>query len=372
MTDPQRAGELVAAGRALIADPWRPAEADRDLFTLIRRHADTLDRWFTQRLGYRLVVGADTARLMKSGHVPPDRPLRARTGRLFAGREYTTLALVLAATAAGPDRISLRDLILQVRTAAADAGIGFDSGTGQRRALVTALRWLIDRGIVHELDRSVAGYETDADADALLEVRNDRLGMLAAPSLSGSTEAAELLARAGDPGGSRAALRRRLVEDPVLTAAELAAEDWAELRRRFGEESRYLAEMFGLRLEARAEGAAAIDVDGGCTDVVFPAGGTTGHAALLLLAALVDRFRDGARPADVDAVLAELITEYGRHWAKDAVADPARLRDEALALLAAMSLVEIDDVVRPCAAAARYAPDVSVVAPTEPAQGTLL
>lgn len=374
MTDPQRAGELTTAARALLADPWRPAEADRDLFTLIRRHGDTLDRWFTQRLGYRLVVTADTARLVKSGHVPADRPLRAHTGRAFAAREYTALALVLAATASGPDRISLRDLVLQVRSAAADAGLALDSGSGQRRALVTALRWLIDRGVVRELDRSVGGYETDAEADALLEIRNDRLAMLAAPALSGPDNAAELLDRATDASGSRAALRRRLVEDPVLAASDVASEDWAELRRRFGEEARYLAEMFGLELEARAEGVAAIDVDGGCSDREFPTGGTVGQAALLLLTALVTRHRDGAGREQVDAELADLVAAHGRHWNKDAREAPGKLRDEVLELLAAMALVSVEPggVVRPLPAAARYLPEVTVVEPPQPDQATLL
>ena len=81
LDDPQRAGELTGAARALLTRPWRTAEADRPLFLLIRRHAEQLDRWFTQRLGYRLVVGTDTARLVKSGHIPADRPLRTPTQR---------------------------------------------------------------------------------------------------------------------------------------------------------------------------------------------------------------------------------------------------------------------------------------------------
>ena len=172
---------------------------------VIRRHAEALDRWFTQRLGYRLVVNADTARLSKSGHVPADRPLRTHTGRAFTGREHVALALVLAATAAGPDRISLRDLVLQVRSAAADAEITLDGGSAERRALVTALRWLVERGVVRELDRSVAGYEIDRDADALLEIRNDRLTMLHTPALVGAESAEELMERAGGdpPGGQR-------------------------------------------------------------------------------------------------------------------------------------------------------------------------
>lgn len=396
--NPQRAGELTSAARALLTDPWRTAEADRDLFTLIRRHADTLDRWFTQRLGYRLVLAADTARLVKSGYLPRDRPMRSHTGRALAGREYTALALVLAATASGPDRISLRDLVLRVRSAAADAAVALGGGPGERRALVTALRWLIERGVVRELDRSVGGYETDADADALLEIRNDRLAMLAAPALSGAATADDLLGRAGEPSGGRAATRRRIVEEPVLYVDDVTSEDWAELRRRFGEEAGYLSEMFDLDLEVRADGVAAIDADGGCSDVAFPAGGTTGHAALLLLEALVVRHRDGATQGQIDDELAELVRLHGRHWRKDATESPARLRDEAVELLVAMRLVEIvrasagrgdscarlsppadplaegtepGSTVRPLPAAARYSPEVILV-PAEEQQARLL
>lgn len=360
------------AARALLVGPWRTAQSDPTLFPLIRRHAETLDRWFTQRLGYRLVVQSDTARLVKTGHVPVDRPLRTHTDRAFTGREYVTLALVLAATASGPDRISLRDLVLAVRSAAADANLVLDAGAAQRRALVTALRWLIARGVMSELDRTVAGYESDDGADALLEIRNDRLALLAAPPLVGAESAHELLDRAEGERTGRAAVRRRLVEDPVLHCDDLGTDDWAELRRRFGEEARYLEEMFGFVLEPRAEGAAGIDVDGGCSDHVFPRPGTTPHAALLLLQALVARHRQGADVATLDAEIAELVGRYGRYWSQEYLADPAALRQAAVDLLTTMGLVTVRGKGRvvPRPAAARFAPQVTVVAPTGP-QGTV-
>lgn len=376
--DPQHPGERTAAARALLLRPWRPAEADPALFALIRRHAETLDRWFTQRLGYRLIVQGDTARLVKTGHVPGDRPLRTHTERPFTGREYVALALVLAATASGPDRISLRDLVLQVRSAAADAGIALDGSGAERRAVVSALRWLIAHGVVRELDRSVAGYESDAEADALLEIRNDRLGMLATPALVGAESAQELLERATAERTGRAAMRRRLVEDPTLYADDVAPEDWAELRRRFGEEARYLEEMFGFIVEARAEGAAAIDEGGGCSDHTFPRPGTTPHAALLLLDVLVTRHRVGAEPTALDQELAELVQRYGRYWSREAVADPVALRISVVELLATMDLVVLDagGRVTPRPAAARFRPEITIgrggEPGAEPVQETLL
>jgi uncharacterized protein (TIGR02678 family) len=375
VTDPHREHELRTAARALLVGPWRTAEADGELFRSIRRHADTLDRWFTQRLGYRLVVGADTARLVKSGAIPSDRPLLTTTDRAFTPQEYTALALVLAATAAGPDRISLRDLLLRIRSSAADAGVVLVESAGQRRTLVTALRWLIDRGVLRELDRSISGYESDGDADALLEVRNDRLALLAAPALSGSGDVDELLDRASTDSASRAALRRRLTEDPVVYAETVDPTEWAELRRRFSEEARFAEEMFGLRLEGRAEGVALIDADGGCSDVAFPAGGTTAHAALLLLTALTERHRDGADGDALRAELAGLLDTYGPYWRKDAAAAPERLLAEVDALLRAMQLVRRhgDGGLAPLPAAARYEPEVVLPRPDdEPVQESLL
>jgi uncharacterized protein (TIGR02678 family) len=137
------------------------------------------------------------------------------------------------------------------------------------------------------------------------------------------------------------------------------------MRRRFGEESRYLEEMFGLVLEARAEGVAAIDIDGGCTDVSFPAGGTTAHAALLLLEALTARHRDGADSLVLDNEMQELLERYGRFWRKDV--DPDSLRAEAVGLLSAMGVVTVepDGRVRPRPVAARFAPAVAVADPDD-------
>ncbi|WP_433800780.1 TIGR02678 family protein [Actinomycetospora sp. CA-084318] len=369
-TDPQRDGELVAATRALLARPWRTAETDPELVASIRRHADALDAWFTQELNYRLVVTADTARLVKTGHVPADRPLRtvSASPRPFTSAEYTALALVLAATTSGPDRTSLRDLVNAVHSAAAEAGVVLDTDAASRRALVTALRWLIAQGMLRELDRGVAVYEHDADADALLEVRQDRMALLPTGAVVGAESPEELVDRARERGSAATAARRRLVEDPVVLAADLDPARFAELRRRAGDEGRRVEARTGLVLEARAEGFAALDVDGGCSDVAFPSGGTVPHAALLLVSELVYQFRPADDPdaipwASVREVLDELVAEHGRYWSKAALADRDRFAADVLALLTSMRLVVVEDdgAVRVLPPAARYLPDVTVV-----------
>ncbi|HSK59086.1 MAG TPA: TIGR02678 family protein [Actinomycetospora sp.] len=381
-SDPQREGELVAATRALLARPWRTAEADPDVVALVRRHADALDAWFTQELNYRLVVTADTARLVKVGHVPTDRPLRtiSTTPRTFTPAEYTALALVLAATTSGPDRTSLRDLVNAVHSAAAEAGIVVDTDTASRRALVTALRWLIAHGMVRELDRGVVLYEHDADADALLEVRNDRMALLPTGAVVGAESADDLLAQARARGSASTAARRRLVEDPVVYADDLEPARAAELRRHAGDEATRIEARTGLVVEARAEGLAALDLDGGCSDVAFPGGGTVAHAALLLVSELVYQFRPAEDPEpipwpSVREVLAELVAEYGRYWSKAAIADAERFAADVVGLLEAVRLVarEAEGSLRVLPAAARYAPRVTVTeSDDEDDQPTLL
>jgi uncharacterized protein (TIGR02678 family) len=215
-----------------------------------------LDRWFTQRLGYRLHLSADTARLFKAGVVPEHRPLRTRSGRPLHHLEYVLLTLVVASTVAGPTVISLRDLIDLVRSAAAEVDIALASDSTERRALAAALHWMIDHGLATELHSHVEAYASDVTADAVLKMRPDRIALLALPALA-SSGSGDLLQHAQRRGNTRQWLRARLVEDPVVYREDLTDGEWAELRRRLGEEERFLEEMFGLELEVRAEGVAA-------------------------------------------------------------------------------------------------------------------
>jgi len=337
---PQAAGELRDCARHLIQQPLTCKEHDPDIFRLIRRHEAELDRGFTQRLGYRLHVDADTARLFKTGYVPDHRPLRARTGRAFHPLEYALLALVLGATAAGPDVISLRDLVEQVRSAAVEAEIRLEDSSATRRALVTVLQWMVLHGLAIELYAGVDVYASDETADAVLKLRPDRIALLSLPTLVSATDPHDLLARAERPDATRQWMRCRLVEDPVLYRSDLSEAQWSELRRRLGEEERLLDEMFGLVLESRAEGVAAIDPSGALAEQRFPTGGTVGHAALLLLDALRARAGESIAWTEVVRAIGELIAAHGRGWSKDLVSDPARLARQGVDLLVELRLAE--------------------------------
>lgn len=338
--DPQATVERRIAARYLLAHPLACKEQDPDAFRLIRRHETELDRWFTQRLGYRLHLGADTARLFKSGVVPEHRPLRTATGRAFHHLEYQYLVLAVASTVAGPAVVSLRDLVDLIRSAAAEADVPLAGDGTERRALVTALRWMIDHGLADELHAHIDAYANDAAADAVLEMRPDRIALLAMPALGGFDDSEDLLARASRRDATRQWLRARLVEDPVLYRDDVTDAEWIELRRRLGEEERFLDEMFGLVLEARAEGVAAIDPTGTLSDRPFPAGGTVSHAALLLIGVL--RADAGATnwwgADELARHVAALAAEHAGHWAGDLVAAPDRLTRQVVELLVEVRL----------------------------------
>lgn len=363
MSDPQAPIERRAAARQLLANPLTCREQHPEAFTLIRRHEAELDRWFTQRLGYRLDVSADTARLYKTTVVPHHRPLRTASGRPLHHLEMILLVLLLASTVAGPAVISLRDMVDLVRSAAVDAGVDLAGDAVERRALVAALRWMIDRGLAVELHARVDAYATDDAADAVLRMRPDRIASLALPSLGlwslAGAGAEALLDAAERRDNTRQWLRARLVEDPVLYRDDVTEEEWAELRRRLGEETRFLDEMFGLVVEARAEGVAAIDPRGELADQAFPAGGTEGHAALLLIAILRERASEWWPEQEVEGAVRRLAGEHASHWAKDMVASPDRLMRGAVGLLVGARLAERRSeppAVRLLAAAGRFAP----------------
>ena len=367
--DPRRELDLRAAARHLVAHPLVLADSDPDTFRLVRRYEHELDRWFTQRFGYRLEVTADTARLFKSTVVVERRVLRtaADPGRPFSVREYTMLALALAAVAAGPSVISLRDLLHEIRSAATDAGVSVTEATADRRALVAALKWMIRHGAASEAHDRIDRYATDSGADAVLRIRPDRVALLPLPALARSETVEDLLDRSDRrQSSSRAWMRSALLEEPVLYRSDLSDDEWTELRRRLGEESDIFNEMFGLRLEARAEGVAAIDPEDGLTDSRFPRGGTVAHAALLLINRLTASDSPSVARCEIVENVASLAEEHGRYWSQLAD-DPESLTNAALELLQDHRLTDTrGETVWLQPAAWRYTADVRIE------QGSLL
>lgn len=357
-------------------------------FALVRRHAPELQKWFSEQMGYRLVVDPELARLHKRpapGARP--RPLQTRTPRDFDPRRYALLCLVLAALERMEIQTVLSELADQVALlAASEEGLrNLDlESRGERQAFVDVVRVLVDLDVLSLTDGEDTAY-VDRSGDALYDIHPRRLSqMLSAPV----PEAPEALLREGggtgrgdldvypdtDEGARRRArhrLMRRLVEEPVLYLDQLepGEREYLDATRHYliGQVERFT----GLRVEVRREGLAAVDPSGSLTDLAFPANGTVPHAALLLAGKLAERgrqARDGEPPAPETAVpwseLEELtagwISRYRRFWSKTYTEEtdgPRRLTADAVGRLAAMGLViPRSEGVQPRPAMARYRP----------------
>jgi uncharacterized protein (TIGR02678 family) len=366
--------EVRAAARALMRTPllYDGGGHDDDL-RLVRRHRAELTRLFADGLGYRLVVEPGVARLVKTGlGRDSTRGLRRRSGAPFTPRAYAMLALTVAALTRSRAQLMVDELVAQVRSAAADAGVEVDlDAVADRRSLHAALLTLTDLGVLSERDGDLEHW-AERRTESLLDVHRERLALLVSAPLGGCRTADDVVAVTAVPsavGGARVAVRRRLAEQPVLTTDDLAAEHrewWARNRNR---EREWFRRALGLEVELRAEGAVAIDPDGWLTDLAFPGGGSTRHFALLLLDGLVAEIRavhgstQGSQPwapvalSSVRRIGDEVFRTWREGFRKAHREDPDGLLGEALDVLGQAGLLRRDgSTVLVHAASARYAP----------------
>lgn len=383
MTGAYEEDERRRAARLLLNKPMLTAEGDGDDFRLVRKHARELTRRFAENLGYRLVVEPKVARLYKAalGREPSRPLLRRGSDRPFDPRAYALLCLTMAALARCRDQLMIDELVGEVRGAIAEAELEIDlDAPADRRALYAALMALIEFGVLRERDHDGGGLErwvTDSLARSLLDVDRDRLRLLPAASVTDASSPADLLDTAALPsaaGGARVAVRRRLLESPVMTTAELTEEQAEWWRRNRNREQERLGELFGVELELRAEGALVIDPEDELSDVTFPGKGTAKQFALLLVERLARWCAEhGAGgpwhrvPAVVVAgELDALASEYRTYLNKAHRATPHTLHDDVRGVLTAVGLVRVEPV----------APDGSVGpddgGPHDPAGGAWL
>ncbi|WP_138842464.1 TIGR02678 family protein [Rhodococcus pyridinivorans] len=355
------------AARALLQQPIVTAASERETFDLVRRHAPALKSMFADRLGYRLVVEPTFARLIKAplGPTSPHRALRHADGTEFGAITYACLALVCAALLepGTGERVSVDDLLEQVRADARENGIVFGDPVSEERNFAAALRVLEEWGVIAESGHGdeVSGDEVRGDGPHL-DVHRDLLSQLLDTPLHGMPGPAAALARhEHEPAALR--LYRRLVEDPFVARDELDDESATILARDRHELARMLEGDFGLVLEVRAEGALAYDPAGVLTDEAFPGSGTLKHASLLLLTELTERFGDSAATTlhvdahILDSVLADLAAARSRTWKSIYVRDFALLRRDVVALLFRLGLARPhENGLELTAPAARYRP----------------
>lgn len=368
--DPYAEADLREAARALLRSPLLDIDRNRDELALVRRNQAELTRLFAEGLGYRLVVEPGLARLYKTG-LPPDgtHGLIRRNQTPFSPRRYLMLALTLAALTRARRQVMVDELVAGVRSAAIDAETDIDlDGIADRRALHSALVALIDLGVLTERDGDLEHW-AERQTTSLLDIHRDRLAVLLSTPLAGLERPEDLfdvVAVPSSAGGSRVAVRRMLVERPVLSAEDLS-EEQAEWWRRSREREREWFRRLGLELELRAEGAAAIDLGGDLSDIAFPGAGSVRHLALLLVSALVDHLRANDSPdgltwgrvaASTARTLADKIIERWSSGLRKAYRDsPDAAYTEAIDLLVAVGLVKRDGAgLLIHAAAARFAP----------------
>jgi uncharacterized protein (TIGR02678 family) len=383
--------ERRRAARALLLNPLLTEPADE--LRLVRRHREELTRLFADGLGYRLVVEPHAARLFKAGlGRDGSRALLRRSGRAFAPRTYALLCLTIAALTRAKNQLLVDELVAEVRAAAVDADVEVDlDAIADRRALHAALLELVALGVLAERDGDLEHWAEQRTL-SLLDVRRERLNLLvsaALGSVDGPDELLDVAALPSAAGGARVAVRRRLVESPLLSASDLTAEQadwWTKSRPR---EREWFRDRFGLDLELRAEGAVAIDPQDELSDVAFPGPGSTRHVALLWLEAVVNRIRERARSADpagrvwtpapaadVEACVAQVLADWGAGLKRDHRDDPAKARAEALQVLVGVGLVRVvppdeGDGWLVHAAAARYAARPALVAASTTGEASL-
>lgn len=385
--DTHAAMERRRAARVLLRRPLlHDSDGEQaDELRLVRRHRDELTRMFAEGLGYRLVVEPGVARLFKSGlGRDPSRALLRRSGKPFSPRGYALLCLTVAALTRAKRQLLVDELVAEVRAAAVEAGVDVDlDSIADRRALHAALTALVELGALTERDGDLDHW-VEQRTLALLDVRRDRLALLVAAPVGSAAAAAQVLDVAALPsasGGARVAVRRALVESPLLSVSDLPEEHAEWWRRNRNRERDWFRDRFGLDVELRAEGALAVDPDDELTDVTFPGTGSARHFALLWLERLVSVARDAAResdlddrvwrlvgPGQVDLAAGEVYAEWGRGLRREHRDDLARARADAQDLLVAVGLVRLPAaggwLVH--AAAARYAarPALTEAAPS--------
>lgn len=355
--------ERRRAVRALLKRPLQLARHDPDGFAGMVRHRGWLQDWFAEQTGWGLEVdrGAGFARLRKvPARCHDTRPPRVRGRPPLDRRRYTLLCLVLAALEDCQHQTTLvRVAELVQELSAEEQQLEPYDGTlhGERRALVDALRYLVDLGLLKPRDGSEERYIRGQQGDTLYDINDRLLGHLLCapipPSLAGDPEGMTREPYADTEQGRRRQARhrvfRRLLDDPVVYYEDLDQAEFSWLDHSRGFVYQQLEERAGLVVERRREGLAAVDPEGQVTDEQFPGGGSTvKHAALLLAEQLVARRADdGARTftdQQLVALTAGLIQDYAARcgWSKqylEAEAGARRLAGDALALLEGFDLV---------------------------------
>jgi uncharacterized protein (TIGR02678 family) len=354
------AANVVRCARTLLRRPLLRSDGpDGELLSLVYRHRAVLQDLFAGLLGYRLVVERRFARLYKSGPGNDD----TRGVLSMSPRGYAYLALTLAVLTGIGRQTLLSRLVADIRSAAVEAGIDAPDDVTERRALTAALRHLVSLGVLQETEGSVA--QDMIPQEALITIDTDLLGQLVTGPVGEAQDPAHLVELAARPGprGVEHAVRRKLVETPLVLYADLPDDQAEWLRRNQRKETALLEQAFGLYTECRVEGVLAADPEDFLTDLSFPGVSTVARIALLALPDLVEGdeedppARHVVTTGRIGEVCAALVEDYPAAWSKQFTDDLDRLVAEVTELLRRMGLaVQTDEGWSISAAAHRWLP----------------
>ncbi len=340
------AEERRRAFTGLLAAQVVTRAAHPELWALVRRHQPVLRDWFADRLGYRLAVGDDNARLYR---LPLDGAIVAPARPRPESRRVLVLALLAAVCAEDADDLTtVQDLSDRVRTLAArdDAPVsGYDPDRfNERRLFAKAVELLARLGALHPTGQSgeemLTGWAHRKDAiGGAYRVQREPLLRLADPE--------SLAAAVGRPttapeplDGRRFSIMRRLLELPVCLIEDLAEDERAYLTSQRGRLLDWCREMTGWTVEQRREGIALIPAEGG-TDRPFPELKAEHFGALMVLDGLLRESSGGTAVtrAVVGDVAGDVAERYPKAMTKAFRADPGLLADASIVLLTELDLL---------------------------------
>lgn len=398
---PHQLPELQRASRALLRSPLLTARDDD--FRLVLRWETVLRNEFGQKLGYRLDVSRSAARLLRRPAATTDtRGAYIERNARYLGRwGYVYLCLTLAALEQPGHQVVASELLGRITNLArGDGRLALDTTEySQRRAFRDAVRYLEQVGVLAVRDGDVESllqegevlWDVDRDAAAMC--------MVATPSILRSVSSVEDFVAEPLPSGiearrrrARHLLNRRMLDQPVVVAADLDGDElelaWRNRRR----EADNISRLTGCEIELRREGIALIEHPvHPMGRSRFPGSDNVSHAALLWLTELLHRaeppepaepivsvdarsatLEDGVElgapsasgsptadwavpAADVDAAWTAVLERFGDRLGKDAREQPDRVRTAAESVLQRFGLIEPGPRRwRLCAVANRY------------------
>ncbi|MBF6346434.1 DUF2398 family protein [Nocardia cyriacigeorgica] len=333
----------------ILAHPVLDRRRHPELFAIVRnpRHRPELMNWFTNRLGYRLVVTDTTARVFR---LPLGDTVIAPRRVTLPPRRSLVLALLAAAAAEDSEDITTtQDLSDRVRVLSSREDVGLSvydpDRFVERRLFATSVELLVNAGAL---------WPVDSDGEA------QREGWARSTNRIGGTYAVqrEMLLRMVDPASLAAALHergpvlreaaerftvmRRIIELPVCLYVDLTEAERTYLIRQRSRVVAWCTEMTGWTVEQRAEGLALIADEETHTDLPFPRLRAVDFVTLMILGELYRRRDDAGVVTDDDLALAvhEVAVHYPKAITKD-LGQESNRRDRALELLRALDLLRL-------------------------------